>query len=81
MWITVKLFAFMVRDRIIIDYKRGNDVRGGVPAHRGLTMRNLSDEMLLEAYEKALYLRLSDDFIAIIRSEVERRSLTPALNH
>ncbi|WP_081831501.1 sporulation histidine kinase inhibitor Sda [Geomicrobium sp. JCM 19038] len=44
-------------------------------------MRNLSDEMLLEAYEKALYLRLSDDFIAIIRSEVERRSLTPALNH
>ncbi|MFB4161794.1 sporulation histidine kinase inhibitor Sda [Geomicrobium sp. JSM 1781026] len=44
-------------------------------------MRNLSDDMLLEAYEQALHLQLSEDFIAIIRSEVERRALTPALHH
>ncbi|QDI92909.1 sporulation histidine kinase inhibitor Sda [Salicibibacter halophilus] len=39
-------------------------------------MRNLSDEMLIEAYERALTLNLNDDFIAIIQSEMERRSLT-----
>ena len=39
-------------------------------------MRNLSDEMLIEAYERALKLDLNDDFIAIIQSEMERRSLT-----
>ncbi|AXF54653.1 sporulation histidine kinase inhibitor Sda [Salicibibacter kimchii] len=39
-------------------------------------MRNLSDEMLIEAYERALHLNLNDDFIAIIQSEMERRSLT-----
>ncbi|WP_418314567.1 sporulation histidine kinase inhibitor Sda [Salicibibacter kimchii] len=42
----------------------------------GLAMRNLSDEMLIEAYERALHLNLNDDFIAIIQSEMERRSLT-----
>ncbi|WP_184402738.1 sporulation histidine kinase inhibitor Sda [Geomicrobium halophilum] len=39
-------------------------------------MRELSDEMLIEAYEKALTLSLNDDFIAIIRSEMERRRLS-----
>ncbi|QQK75789.1 sporulation histidine kinase inhibitor Sda [Salicibibacter cibarius] len=39
-------------------------------------MRNLSDEMLIEAYERALKLNLNDDFIAIIQSEMERRALT-----
>ncbi|WP_343073202.1 sporulation histidine kinase inhibitor Sda [Salicibibacter cibi] len=42
----------------------------------GLAMRNLSDEMLIEAYERALKLNLNDDFIAIIQSEMERRALT-----
>ncbi|WP_425433658.1 sporulation histidine kinase inhibitor Sda [Natribacillus halophilus] len=45
-------------------------------AFRGPDMRNLSDEMLIEAYERALSLNLSDDFIAVIQSEMERRALT-----
>lgn len=39
-------------------------------------MENLSDELLLEAYFKAVELKLSPDFIEIIVSEIANRSLT-----
>ena len=39
-------------------------------------MRKLSDEMLIEAYYKARELKLSNEFIRLIESEIKRRSLT-----
>lgn len=38
-------------------------------------MDRLSDQLLLEAYEKALELNLSDDFIALIKDELIEREL------
>jgi developmental checkpoint coupling sporulation initiation to replication initiation len=38
-------------------------------------MRNLSDELLIESYYKAIELNLSTDFILLIESEINRRSL------
>jgi developmental checkpoint coupling sporulation initiation to replication initiation len=39
-------------------------------------MRNLSDELLIESYFKALELNLSQDFIRLIETEINRRSLS-----
>ncbi|WP_440895914.1 sporulation histidine kinase inhibitor Sda [Amphibacillus sp. Q70] len=39
-------------------------------------MNNLSNELLIECYQKALELKLEDDFIRLIEQELERRSLT-----
>ncbi|MCK0471632.1 MULTISPECIES: sporulation histidine kinase inhibitor Sda [Halalkalibacter] len=39
-------------------------------------MKNLSDELLIETYYKAIELNLSHDFIELIRLELTRRSLT-----
>ncbi|HZG60595.1 MAG TPA: sporulation histidine kinase inhibitor Sda [Anoxybacillus sp.] len=38
-------------------------------------MRNLSDELLIESYYKAIELKLSPDFIELIEREIFRRSL------
>ncbi|WP_312476637.1 sporulation histidine kinase inhibitor Sda [Neobacillus sp.] len=38
-------------------------------------MRKLSDELLIESYFKARELNLSPDFIGLIESEINRRSL------
>ncbi|HLO12762.1 sporulation histidine kinase inhibitor Sda [Neobacillus drentensis] len=38
-------------------------------------MRKLSDELLIESYFKAKELNLSPDFIGLIESEINRRSL------
>ncbi|MDQ0299785.1 developmental checkpoint coupling sporulation initiation to replication initiation [Salibacterium salarium] len=38
-------------------------------------MRQLSDELLIEAYEKALRLQLNDDFILLMEEEIKKRSL------
>jgi developmental checkpoint coupling sporulation initiation to replication initiation len=38
-------------------------------------MRKLSDELLIESYYKARELKLSQDFILLIESEIHRRSL------
>ncbi|SDH46585.1 developmental checkpoint coupling sporulation initiation to replication initiation [Alteribacillus persepolensis] len=38
-------------------------------------MKQLSDDLLIEAYEKALDLQLNDDFILLIEKEMTRRSL------
>jgi developmental checkpoint coupling sporulation initiation to replication initiation len=38
-------------------------------------MSKLSDELLIESYYKAIDLKLSLDFISLIESEIERRSL------
>ncbi|RSL34450.1 sporulation histidine kinase inhibitor Sda [Salibacterium salarium] len=38
-------------------------------------MRQLSDELLIEAYEKALRLHLNDDFISLMEEEIKKRSL------
>lgn len=38
-------------------------------------MRKLSDELLIESYNKARELNLSPDFISLIESEIHRRSL------
>jgi developmental checkpoint coupling sporulation initiation to replication initiation len=39
-------------------------------------MSKLSDELLIESYYKAIDLKLSLDFICLIESEIEKRSLT-----
>ncbi|TYR82338.1 sporulation histidine kinase inhibitor Sda [Priestia megaterium] len=38
-------------------------------------MRKLSDELLIESYCKATELKLSPEFIQLIKKEIERRSL------
>nr|WP_259544843.1 sporulation histidine kinase inhibitor Sda [Heyndrickxia oleronia] len=39
-------------------------------------MRKLSDELLIESYFKAKDLKLSQDFIRLIETEIHRRTLT-----
>ncbi|MBS4176261.1 sporulation histidine kinase inhibitor Sda [Lederbergia citrea] len=39
-------------------------------------MKKLSDELLIESYHKARELNLSSEFIQLIESELQRRSLT-----
>jgi developmental checkpoint coupling sporulation initiation to replication initiation len=39
-------------------------------------MLKLSDELLIESYYKAKELNLSNDFINLIKKEIERRSLS-----
>lgn len=38
-------------------------------------MRKLSDELLIETYFKAIELNLNEDFIELIKLEINRRSL------
>jgi developmental checkpoint coupling sporulation initiation to replication initiation len=38
-------------------------------------VKNLSDELLIESYYKAIELKLSQDFIELIKREIFRRSL------
>jgi len=38
-------------------------------------MEHLSDSLLLEAYKKAIDLKLNDDFIQLIEEELERRAI------
>jgi developmental checkpoint coupling sporulation initiation to replication initiation len=38
-------------------------------------MRILSDQMLLDSYEKAIELKLSREFISLIEQEIDRRKL------
>ncbi|HET7628386.1 MAG TPA: sporulation histidine kinase inhibitor Sda [Bacillales bacterium] len=42
-------------------------------------MENLSDELLIESFFKAQELSLSRDFIALIKKEINRRSLDEKL--
>ncbi|PYZ95301.1 sporulation histidine kinase inhibitor Sda [Salipaludibacillus keqinensis] len=37
-------------------------------------MRDISDELLLETYKKAIELDLSEDFLLLILDEIDRRS-------
>jgi developmental checkpoint coupling sporulation initiation to replication initiation len=39
-------------------------------------MRNLSDDLLIESYYKALELKLNQEFIELIVNEISRRSLS-----
>lgn len=39
-------------------------------------MFKLSDELLLESYQKAIELKLSPDFIRLMESEIHRRALS-----
>ncbi len=39
-------------------------------------MEHLSDELLLESYQKANELNLSPDFVYLIEKEIRKRSLT-----
>lgn len=39
------------------------------------TLNTLDDASLLTAYEKALYLNLSSDFLGILKSEIMARGL------
>jgi developmental checkpoint coupling sporulation initiation to replication initiation len=39
-------------------------------------MNKLSDELLIEAYQKAVELNLSPDFIRLVEAEIHRRSLS-----
>jgi developmental checkpoint coupling sporulation initiation to replication initiation len=45
------------------------------PFQEGCKMRLLSDDMLLESYEKAQELNLSREFILLIEDEINRRQL------
>lgn len=42
-------------------------------------MKSLSDDLLIETYFKAIDLKLSEDFILLIKEEVERRALVDKL--
>lgn len=42
-------------------------------------MDHLSDELLLEAYQKAYELKLSPDFLSLIEEEIRKRRLTDRL--
>jgi developmental checkpoint coupling sporulation initiation to replication initiation len=51
-------------------------VLGGVgPISWPLSMRKLSNELLIESYFKATEMKLHDDFIELIKMEIKRRSL------
>lgn len=39
-------------------------------------MEQLSNELLIEAYEKARRLNLSEDFVSLIEKELERRAIS-----
>lgn len=39
-------------------------------------MENLSDQLLLESYTKAIELDLSPDFLTLIKQEINKRGLT-----
>ncbi|WP_102345517.1 sporulation histidine kinase inhibitor Sda [Bacillus sp. Marseille-P3661] len=39
-------------------------------------MRTLSDELLIESYYKAIELKLSPEFIQLIKKEIERRGIS-----
>lgn len=41
-------------------------------------MKNLSNSLLMEAYREAVALKLTADFISIIKMELDRRNLTIA---
>ncbi len=38
-------------------------------------MKSLSDDLLIETYYKAIELKLSTDFILLVKEEIERRAL------
>lgn len=38
-------------------------------------MKSLTDELLLETYSKAKELNLEEDFIILLKNEIERRNL------
>lgn len=44
-------------------------------------MQYLSNELLLRSYEKAHELNLSDDFLDLIKEEIERRHLVQICEH
>lgn len=48
---------------------------GGGTAITQENMKNLSDDLLIETYYKAIELKLSKDFIMLVREEIEKRSL------
>ncbi|WLD95426.1 sporulation histidine kinase inhibitor Sda [Alkalihalobacillus sp. AL-G] len=39
-------------------------------------MENLSDELLIESYHRARELKLSTEFISLIKQEIDRRHLS-----
>ncbi|RST73892.1 sporulation histidine kinase inhibitor Sda [Siminovitchia acidinfaciens] len=43
-------------------------------------MKKLSDELLIETYFKAKRLKLNQEFISLMESEIERRSLVRRRN-
>jgi developmental checkpoint coupling sporulation initiation to replication initiation len=45
----------------------------------GVTMNNISDELLIDSYYKAIALDLHPDFIFLMESEIIRRSLQSKL--
>lgn len=57
--------------------KRNNNYSygGEWPAPLARKMRTLSDELLLESFYKAIELNLNPDFIQLIQTEINRRSL------
>ncbi len=44
-------------------------------------MEYLSNELLLESYNKAIELELSPDFINLIKEEIDKRDLTHNIKH
>lgn len=40
-----------------------------------VTMKNLSNELLIETYFKAIELKLSSEFVFLVKEELGRRSL------
>lgn len=65
LWITERLFYQIPRDTIMLNYRIWV-----------ISVRQISDETLIDSYYKALDLRLESDFLELLLAEIQRRKLT-----
>ncbi len=67
-----------VHDRV--NMKKMHFRKSGGGHRKRAKMENLSDDLLIESYVKAMKYHLSSEFIQLIEQEVERRKLTKRLH-
>ncbi|WP_420851901.1 MULTISPECIES: sporulation histidine kinase inhibitor Sda [Paenibacillus] len=64
LWITERLFYQKPHDTISLNYRIWV-----------ISVRQISDETLIDSYYKALDLRLESDFLELLLAEIQRRKL------
>jgi developmental checkpoint coupling sporulation initiation to replication initiation len=68
LWITERLFYQKPHDTISLNYRIWV-----------ISVRQISDETLIDSYYKALDLRLESDFLELLLAEIQRRQLKLAV--